>query len=42
MDVSTLLEQIFAFILRLLELVFGFTGGLPGGDDDDHDDEDDD
>lgn len=42
MDVSALLEQIFAFILQLLELVFGFTGGLPGGDDDDHEDEDDD
>lgn len=37
MDISVLLEQIFAFILQLLELVFGFAGG---SDDDDEEDDD--
>lgn len=39
MDISALLEQIFAFILELLEVVFGFAGGFPGDDDDDDDHE---
>lgn len=37
MDVQALLEQIFAFILQLLELVFNFAGtqGASSGDDSD-------
>ncbi len=35
MDITALLEQIFAFILQLLELVFNFAGGSSGNENED-------
>jgi len=41
MDIAALLQQIFDFILQLLEAVFAFagTGNSGSGDDDDEDDD---
>ena len=40
MDIGVLLQQIFDFILQLLESVFAFAGAGNGGDDDDDESDD--
>ena len=38
MDISALLQQIFEFILQLLELIFNFSGGTDDSGDDEGED----